>query len=69
MFGMVVQLAPLSTNFSRGIYDFIHHCDGGVRTPVDGMASQKYNYSDRIAVRCSKNINIRALNQNITRNV
>ena len=26
MFGMVVQLAPLSTNFSRGIYDFFYHC-------------------------------------------
>ena len=44
---------PCCTNFSGGIYDFFHHCviDGGVRTPVDGMASQKYNHSDRSAVR------------------
>ena len=60
---MVVQLAPLSTNFSRGFYDFFHHCvdDGGVRTPVDGMASQKYNHSDRSAVGCSDEVNLQIL--------
>ena len=42
-----------------------HHCviNGGVRTPVDGMASQKYNHSDRSAVKCSDEINIRELNK------
>ena len=51
--GRVNKWHPCCTNFSGGIYDFFHHCviDGGVRTPVDGMASQKYNHSDRSAVR------------------
>ena len=32
--------------FQEGTTIF-HHCDGGVRTPVEGMVSQKYNRSDR----------------------
>ena len=36
--------------------------DGGVRTPVDGMASQKYNHSDRSAVWCSDEVDIRVSN-------
>jgi hypothetical protein len=58
---MVVQLAPLSTNFSRDIYDFFHHCDGGVRTPVEGMVSQKYNRSDIRGVRCRTEADLRPL--------
>ena len=36
--------------------------DGAVRTPADGMASQKYNHSDRSAVRCSDEVDIRVSN-------
>ena len=59
---------PCCTNFSGSIYDFFHHCviDGGVRTPVDGMVSQKYNHSDRSAVRCSDEVDLRVLTQHIT---
>ena len=40
---------------------FFHHCDGGVRTPVDGMVSQRYNHSDRSGVRCYDEIELRTL--------
>ena len=44
---------PCCTDFSGGHYEFCHHCvvDGEVRTPVDGIVSQKYNRWDRTAVR------------------
>ena len=46
--------------FQEGTTIF-HHCDGGVRTPVEGMVSQKYNRSDRSGVRCRKEADLRAL--------
>ena len=59
---------PCCTNFSGGICEFFDHCvtDGGVRTLVDGMASQKYNHSDRSAVRWSDEVDIRVSNHRVT---
>ena len=61
MFGVVLQLAPLLYQLFRRELRFFRYCDGGVRTPVEGMVSQKYNRSDRRGVRCRTEADLRPL--------
>ena len=53
------QMAPLLYQLFRRELRFFYHCDGGVRTPVGGMVSQKYYRSHRSAVRWAVEIDLR----------
>ena len=56
---IVIELAPLLYQFFRRELRFFHHCDGGVRTLVEGMVIQKYSRSDRSGVRCCEEADLR----------